>query len=378
MKAIVYHGNRDIRYEESYPEPKITHESEVKIKIDYCGICGSDLHEYIDGPIFFEDKRNKISGLPNIQCMGHEFSGVVVEIGSNVDNVKVGDNVVVEPTGTCLERYRFPNSPNFKEDLCCSCREGHINTCDNTGYIGLGFTDGGFSEYCVVGKDYVLPYPASFLSPKVAALIEPLSVAWHAVRISGFKAGQLALILGGGPIGLATIIALKAHGAGKIIISEPAEGRRVLAQNLGALSYNPKDFKDSSDLVKALMQETEGSFGFNNSYECSGFPVSFEVAHKALRAHGTLTNVAVWHQLVDINPMAFTLKEKNITGSMAHELADFKQIIQAFENGLISPKEVESLITGVVPLKEGIEKGFDELLNHREKHIKILLTPKDI
>lgn len=239
MKAIVYHGNKDIRYTDSHPSPNITHETEVKIKVDFCGICGSDLHEYLDGPIFFQGEKSEISNISKVQCMGHEISGEVVEIGSEVKALKVGEKVVVEASGTCLDRYRFPDAPNVKKPNCCACHDDHRNACDHIGFVGLGFMDGGFSDYCIVGQEHVVPYPEDLIPADVAAITEPLSVAWHAVRTSNFQPGQLALVLGSGPIGLAAIIALKGHKAGKIVVSEPALSRRVLAQDFGAEVIDP-------------------------------------------------------------------------------------------------------------------------------------------
>lgn len=377
MKAIVYHGNKNLEYTESYPEPDINHETEVKIKIHYCGICGTDLKEYLDGPIFFEGETSEISNHRKVQCMGHEISGEITEIGSKVNKLKVGDKVVVEPNGTCLDRYRFPETPNFDKPKCCACHDGYSNVCDYIGLVGLGFTDGGFSDYCVVGQDHVVPYPDDLIPSDVAALTQPIAVAWHAVRTSKLKPGQLALVLGSGPIGLAIIIALKGHQAGRIVVSEPALDRRLLAEKLGVETINPKDYS-AEENVKALRAMTDDGFGFHHSYDCSGLPVTFNASVHSLRTFGTATNVAIWpHKPIDFYPMDVTYKEKTVTGSMCTTILDFEQVIEAYKKGLIDPREVETFITGKVHLEDGIEKGFKELLYNKDDHIKILLSPKE-
>lgn len=377
MKAIVYHGNKDIRYTDSHPSPNITHETEVKIKVDFCGICGSDLHEYLDGPIFFQGEKSEISNISKVQCMGHEISGEVVEIGPEVKALKVGEKVVVEASGTCLDRYRFPDAPNAKKPNCCACHDDHRNACDHIGFVGLGFMDGGFSDYCIVGQEHVVPYPEDLIPADVAAITEPLSVAWHAVRTSNFQPGQLALVLGSGPIGLAAIIALKGHKAGKIVVSEPALSRRVLAQDFGAEVIDPKDYS-YEECIKALKLMTVDGFGFHHSYDCSGIAATFNASVHSLRTFGTATNIAIWpHKPIDFYPMDVTFKEKVITGSMCTTRLDFEQVIDAYKKGLIDPNEVKRFITSRIHLEDGIEKGFMELINNKDKHIKILMTPNE-
>lgn len=379
MKAIVYYDNQDIKYHESFPEPEINHETEVKIKVEYCGICGTDLHEYSSGPFFFKDKRSEISNHSKVQCMGHEICGEIVEMGAKVTSLKMGEKVVIEPNGTCLDRHRFPDAPNFGKEKCCACSEDRRNACDHIGFIGLGFTDGGFADYCVVGEEHVIPYPDSYISAEVAALTEPLAVAWHAVRTSNFEPGQLALVLGGGPIGLAAIISLRGHKAGKIVVSEPSKSRRLMAEKFGAETFDPTEYGGNDEYADTLKKCTPDGFGFNYSYDCCGLPASFDVSVKALRTFGTATNIAIWpsKETVPFSPMDVTLKMKTVTGSMCNTRLDFEQIIEAYKRGLIQPEEVRMLITGIVHLEDGIEKGFKELINNKDKHIKILLTPKD-
>ncbi|KAK6205043.1 sorbitol dehydrogenase [Scheffersomyces amazonensis] len=377
MKAIVYHGNKDVRFDSEFPEPKIIHPTQVKIKVDYCGICGSDLHEYIDGPIFFKNEYNAISHNYYQQVMGHEISGEIVELGAEADpQLKVGQKVVVEATGTCVDKAMLEEK---ELSQCGSCSQGYTNACDFISFYGLGFDNGGFSEYMVIGDHHLIPYPEELLPPDIAALTEPLAVGWHGVRTSPIKPGESALILGAGPIGLSTIFALKGNNIGlkNIVICEPAAARRKLAASFGVTVFDPSPFNDDeSKLTQELLRLSSDGWGFHHIYDCSGNKVTFDMSISALRTGGTATNLAIWHHKpIPFYPMDLTLHEKFITGSMCYTRRDFEQVIQAYKDGLINPEEVKTLITAKIPIESGFKDGFLELVNHKDKHIKILVTP---
>ncbi|EMG47749.1 BDH2 Probable diacetyl reductase [(R)-acetoin forming] 2 [Candida maltosa Xu316] len=375
MKAIVYHDRGDIRYHTDFPEPTIERPTDVKIKIHYCGICGTDLKEYTDGPIFFPQKGevHEISQLPPVQVMGHEISGEVIEIGSEVTDLKKGDTVVVEVTGTCKDRRRFPASP--VKPNCPNCDEGHYNTCDYLGLTGCGFTNGGCAEYLVTDESKLIKFKG--IPMDVAALIQPIAVSWHAVKVSNFQAGETALILGGGPIGLTTIFALKGNKVGHIVLSEPALARRQLAEKMGVTTYDPTG-KTVDECVADLKKLSPDGNGFKHSYDCSGVPATFQIGLKTLKIRGCSTNVAIWaHKAIDYFPMEVTFSEKRITGSICFVKEDFEESVKAIEDGLIPIDELKMLITSKIHLQDGVEKGFNELVHHKDRHIKILFSPKD-
>lgn len=378
MKAIVYHDKGDVRYHDDFREPVIRHGEDVKVKIHYCGICGSDLKEYTDGPIFFpeSDKTNPISDLPYPQAMGHEMSGEVVEIGKDVKDFEIGDKVVVEVTGTCQDRDRFPEAANEFEGKCSACQDGLYNACDKLALQGLGVDDGGLSEYCVTSYKKLIKFDESIIPMDVAALIQPIAVSWHAVRVSHFKPGQSALILGGGPIGLTTILALKGQQVNKIVVSEPAKIRRDLAEKLGAIVFDPTD-KSKEECIRELKKLSPDGNGFEHSYDCSGVPITFDIALQCLKVRGCFTNIAIWsNKSVPVYPQQITFQEKFITGSICFVKQDFEEVVDAFHKKRIPIDEVKLLITSKVHLSNGVEQGFDELINHKEKHVKILFSPK--
>ncbi|GME90206.1 unnamed protein product [[Candida] boidinii] len=232
------------------------------------------------------------------------------------------------------------------------------------------------SEKVVYGSSHVIKIPDT-LPLDIAALVEPLSVAWHAVEIANFKEGQTALVLGGGPIGLATILALKGHKAGKVICSEPALIRRQFAEKLGAQVFNPMDHKD--DAIEVLKSFTEDNIGFDASFDCSGIKITYEQSIDALRTSGIAVNVAIWpNKPIAVNPMTLTYHEKVSTGSMCYVVKDFEQVIDALDKKLIDPEVAKHLITGKFNLRDGIAKGFQQLIDHKESNVKVLVTPDEV
>ena len=198
MRAARYYGNSDIRIEE-IDEPTVG-AGEVGIDVAWCGICGTDLHEYKDGPIFCPSPGHPhpISGEDAPITLGHEFSGVVYALGEGVDDLEVGQHVVVEP-------YIIRDDVDTSQDNMAY----HLSPDMN--FIGLAGRGGGLGEKVSVKRRWVHPI-ADSVPLDQAALIEPLSVGYHAYQRSGAKAGDLALIAGAGPIGLLTAAVLKAEG----------------------------------------------------------------------------------------------------------------------------------------------------------------------
>ena len=187
MKAARWHAAKDVRIEEvEVPEVQ---PHQVKVAVKFTGICGTDLHEYLDGPIFIPTEEHVYSGQKAPVTLGHEFAGEIVEVGSDVTRVKVGDRVTIEPI---LAKHNLI---------------GDYNLDPNLNFVGLA-AYGGFAKYCVLDGDLVHVIPDS-LSYEQAALTEPAAVAVYAVRQSALKTGDTAVIFGLGPIGLLIVEALR-------------------------------------------------------------------------------------------------------------------------------------------------------------------------
>ena len=179
MKAARFHAAKDVRIDE-IPIPK-TKPGYVRIKPEYCGICGSDLHEYEDGPHIIPQPGTKhpLTGEGPPVVLGHEFSGVIDEIGTGVAGLKKGQRAAIQPI-------------IFDED-CLNCGQGLPNCCAQFGFIGLSGGAGGMSEYACVPASAVKPLPDDF-PLDIGALVEPLAVGWHAVAVSPYKDGDSVLV----------------------------------------------------------------------------------------------------------------------------------------------------------------------------------------
>lgn len=371
MKGLLYYGQEHMRYAEDIPEPQISNPTDVKVQIAYCGICGTDLHEYLDGPIFFPkdaDDFNVNSGKKLPLCPGHEFSGVVYEVGSGVTKFKKGDRIVVEATTHCSDRKMY----NRDQEYCGACKADKPNCCENLSFIGLGTDHGAFGQFVVYSEEHCLHIPDD-LPLDLAALVEPLAVAWHAVKCSRFQAGASALVLGGGPIGLCTILALKGMGAKRVVCSEPAAIRRDYAARLGVETFNPNDHLNPVQTLREMIPETDG---FLHSFDCSGVQKTLDTSLDALGPGGVAVNVAIWpNRPVQYVPMCLTYQEKFATGSMCYVIQDFADVIEAIKEKRISQDEMRMLITGKVEAKDGIEGGFMQLINHKESNVKVMICP---
>ncbi|GAA4094798.1 2,3-butanediol dehydrogenase [Actinomadura miaoliensis] len=351
MKAARFHGRGDIRIDD-VPEPR-TLPGTVLVEVEWCGICGTDLHEYLEGPIFVPPAGapHPLTGETLPVTLGHEFAGVVREVGDGVDDLHPGERVAVEPYIVCGH--------------CDPCEQGRYNVCQSLGFVGLCGRGGGFSRFVVAERRWI--HPLGGLGTDVGALVEPLAVAWHAVRLSGARPGQTAAVFGTGPIGLAVIAALRAAGVEHVIAVEPAAARKNKAAAVGA-----DEVIDPSGVnaTEAVLESTKGR-GADVSFECAGVDAVLRSAVLSTRAGGTCVNVAIWgHEArVAMNDLVF--REVAVIGSLAYA-GDHPATIEMIANGRIDPYP---FITGRIDLYDIVKKGFRELIDNKEENVKILVRP---
>jgi (R,R)-butanediol dehydrogenase/meso-butanediol dehydrogenase/diacetyl reductase len=341
---------------------------DVRVQIAYCGICGSDVHEYLGGPIFppLPGQKNPYTGVELPVVMGHEMSGTIVEVGSNITELKVGQNVAINPS--------MDDRHHGKED-CSICQSGRRNLCKSWACYGLSAHGGGFADEIVVKSFSCIPVPDG-VSLKVAALAEPLAVASHMIRISGFKHAYDVAILGAGPIGLAILLLLKAKGARKVIISEVTESRSRQAEKFGAdLVVNPlAKMPDGAGSRNSMVDAAHNIMGDGADivFDTTGIQSTLDTALLVVKPGGVVCNVAIHEKPLLINPNSFSFKEVKLIGGICYTNEDFEDVLEALATGKLA---ADDMITSVVPLEKVVQGGFLELINNKAKHVKILIQP---
>lgn len=351
MKAARFYDRKDIRIED-IPEPELK-PGTVAIDVAWCGICGTDLHEYLEGPIFVPPKGHPhpISGEEAPVTMGHEFSGTITALGEGVTGLEVGQNVVVEP-------YIIGEDVDTGEG-------SNYQLSENMNFIGLGGRGGGLSEKIVVEQRWV--HPVGDIPLDEAALIEPLSVGHHAFVRSGAGEGDVAIVGGAGPIGLLTAGVLKASGL-TVYISELSEARKEMARTTGVADevFDPREV----DVAEKVRELTDGK-GADVGFECSSVPVVLDMLIDAVKPGGVIVNVSIWGRKPEVDMPNLVLKEIDLRGTIGYS-NDHPATIKLVQEGKL---DLSKFITGRLKLEELVEKGFDELINNNEKHVKILVNP---
>jgi 2-desacetyl-2-hydroxyethyl bacteriochlorophyllide A dehydrogenase len=335
MKAAVIHGIKDITIEE-VPEPPVGPD-QIKVKIAYCGLCGTD-PENLEGrfglmpPEAYKQDR----------IIGHEASGTIAEVGSNITAYKVGQRVAMNFHGSC--------------GACYYCRNGMEHFCRRGAHAS-----GSFAEYAVYPEStvYALPDDISF---EIGSMLEPVSVAVHAIDQVKVNTGSTVAICGGGPIGLLCLeVALRA-GASRALVSEPIAEKRALALKLGAdVVVDPFN----EDLIEAGKKLTDGR-GFDSVIDASGNVNAAKQCIYLADNCGTILWAAVYGKDVEISVSPFLMyaKELTITSTFVSPYS-FPRALS-----LLSKLELEPLITDIVPLKD-IAQAFE--MHKKGKSIKILI-----
>lgn len=347
MKAARWYAAKDIRVE-TIAIPTAG-KGQVKIAVQYAGICGSDLHEYVHGPQLIPvDKPYPLNGHQGVTTLGHEFSGIVEEIGEGVKNIKIGDRVVVEPI------YKNFDSPFVTT--------GEYNLGEHLGFIGLA-GNGGFANYVVV-EDYMIHKIPDTMSFEQGALVEPAAVAVYSVLQSGLKVGQSVLVSGAGPIGLLCAQAALAAGASTVIITDVAEKRLAKAREIGATHV----FNAMEENLPAKIKELTGGLGVNVFLDCAGVQASYNTGIAATRNGGTAVLVALFGKPVQHDALDQVLREITIKGVIAYRNI-FPQVISLIDSGRM---EVEKLVTNKITLDQIVTDGFEALVNNPSE-VKILI-----
>ncbi|KAJ5564732.1 chaperonin 10-like protein [Penicillium frequentans] len=352
MKAVRFHAAGDVRTEE-VPSPQ-ARDGEVLVAVEWCGICGSDLNEYLGGPVAIPSQKtgpHHLTGEVLPVTMGHEFSGRIVHAPAS-SSLSPGQSVVIDPRLYCSS--------------CTACSQSATNCCDKIGFCGLSGGGGGLSEMVALPPTmlHILPDGTDLAA---ATLIEPLAVAWHAVKQCAFvdlKATPI-LIIGGGPIGVATIFVLKVWGAKMVFVSEKSRGRKEFLLDLVDAAFDPTEVN-----VPSKCKELTDGDGVGIVFDCAGSQPGFQDGCDSLKFHGIYANLAVPKGPMRLPFERFIPKELTLKSFLAYDEIDFAETVAAFVEGKF--KGVERMITRRVTLDDVVDKGLKELVENPDEHIKIL------
>lgn len=334
MKAVRFWGKDEVRCED-IPKPMIG-QGEVLIKVAYTGICGSDTSIY--------SGTHPRAKAPLV--LGHELSGTIAELpAGDRSGFQTGDMVTVNPLLYCGE--------------CQPCVTGNYHVCRFLGLTGID-QDGSFAEYVKVKARQVVKLPEG-MSAEQGALVEPVAVAVHSLHRSAFKMGDVALVIGGGPIGFLVAAALKAAGAGQIFVIEPNEFRRSLIAGLGVETLTP----DESGRV---LEFTVGN-GADIVFEVAGVPASIEAAVTYCKIRGQIVNVGVFKQPAPVNLQRINFAELDLIGTRVYTDQAFRSAVTLTSQY----PELLQVITHKLPLDQA-KQGL-ALMKQGGDNLKILLQP---
>lgn len=312
---------------------------EALIRIKASAICGSDLHIF----------KGKHPSAPLPCTIGHEFSGDVVELGEGVTQFHIGDRVTVEPCIVCGK--------------CEACRHGDYGYCEHITYT-YREGDGAMADYITVKEPYIYRLP-EYLTYETGALIEPLSVATHAVRRADIRIGETVLVIGAGAIGMMIAAICRKSGAGEVIVADFADDRLLLAKTLGAtVTIN----SGKEDLAAIIARVTNGK-GVDKSFECVGRESTFLQSMTTLRHNGTATIVGIFENPhIQIPASLFVTHEIHVQGSQGY-CWDFPIALK-----IAREFDLSKLITHTFPLGE-LQTALETCLDRTSGSIKVILKP---
>lgn len=349
MKALVYYGNKDIRLEDDWPEPR-PRADEVKLRISYTSICATDIEEWQHGPLWVaHGEPNPLSGRMAPLVLGHETTGRVVERGEGVTELAVGERVAIQDVMTCAE--------------CYWCRRAEPSSCPNMAVFGLS-ADGGLAEFGVWPARLCVRLPEA-VSDEEAALVEPTTVAVHGIRRSAVQIDDNVAVLGCGTVGLLTVQVMKAAGA-RVIAIDRRERSLELARELGADETVSVASGDPHDALLAL---TSG-IGPDIVMETAGAAETPLDAIRWVRRRGRVVLVGIYSATPQFDFNEVVGFEREVIGSVAADPEDFQTAVNLIASGKVA---VRPLISAKVPLERVIPDGFERMIAPEKDVYRILV-----
>lgn len=354
MRAVRFYGAKDIRVEDVAEPSRDLAPDDVLIAPFVTGICGTDLHEYLAGPIVTPVEPHIYTGATNPQILGHEFSAKVLAVGGAVSHVAAGDRISVQPLLSPRNDYYG--------------KRGLFHLSPSMGCVGLSWAWGGMAEKAVI-KDYnAQPIPDGITNEQ-AAMIEPAAVALYGVDRGGITAGSTVLVSGAGPIGALTVLAAKAAGAAVIIVSEPNANRRRIIKDIAPYAHVVDPVR--GDILTMVSDLTEDGVGVDVALECVGLEVSLNTCVQAVRRQGKVVQVGLHMKPASIDAMLWALKDISVEATWCYPTHIWPRIAGMIAAGTFP---VEKVITARIDAQDVVAKGFDALLDPAGEHLKILVT----
>jgi len=353
MLAARFYGAKDIRLED-VQVPQVREPDDVVVEVAYCGICGTDLHEYMMGPIVTPSTPHPLTGATLPQTLGHEFSGTVVEIGSQVGDVKVGDRVAIMPAIVC--------------GRCYHCRRGNGHLCVRFGCTGLSAETGGLANFAMLKEYQVSKLPDS-VSDLEGAVIEPACVAAYGVDRAGVTGGDVVLVTGAGAIGVLTAMYASAIGASTVVIAEPNPQRAALVK---AMDIGPVVDPTESGFADMIADLTEG-VGVDLAVECSGTTPGLTTAITSTRARGQVVQTGLHTAPATVDMMLLANLDISLHGSWCWYMTDWPRIIRLVASGKYP---VTKAVTATIDLPDVVTKGFDVLIDPQGDQLKVLVSSR--
>ncbi len=350
MKALRFHGNKDLRLDD-IPTPK-PDSGEVLLRVSGTSICATDIEKWQHSAITgSDDDAESIVGGKLPVTLGHEISGRVEQLNGSSTAASPGDRVIINNVYTCGQ--------------CFWCLRGSPATCPNMLVAGLS-ADGGLAECMTWPASHVIKIPKS-ISDHEAPLIEPATVAVHAVRRSGFKLGDNVAVIGCGTVGILTLQAYRAAGAHVIAIDIRRESLE-LAERLGA-----SETIDASDCDpgEALLELTDG-IGPDIVTETAGADQTPAMAVRWTRPGGTTVLVGIYSASPNMNFNDIVGAERTVVGSVAASPGDMQAAVKLVSDGRM---KIKPLVSAVISLNDAIEQGFQRMLKPEKDVFRIVVSP---
>jgi (R,R)-butanediol dehydrogenase / meso-butanediol dehydrogenase / diacetyl reductase len=353
VRAVVWHGRGDVRVEE-VPEPPSPGRDDVTVAVEWCGICGTDLEEWRNGPRFVPvGEPHPVTGRKAPLVLGHEVSGRIAALGDGVSELQEGDLVALDALIYCGE--------------CWWCRRHQVTLCPQLAAIGLQ-ADGGLAESVTVPARMCVPVPAG-VTADTAALAEPIAVAVRALRRGRLALNESLVVLGAGMIGIASLVVGRSMGAAPIVVAEPIASRRELAQTLGAdLTVDPRE----PDFIK-MVRDVTARRGADVAVDAAGSPDSGPAAIAAARPGGRAVVVGLASQPAQIDLFAFASAEKELIGSLSHVWdEDFAAAVRLLADRILTAEQV---VGRRLSLEETVDHGFTAIEDPDAAGVKVQVSP---